>query len=288
MKKLFFLSISAIIAMFSILSCEKELDISQLQFSEKLVVNLLATDSDSIGVTVFRSLDIFDSVGKHQLENAKVTITDNNGVTTKLRFDLVSQTYKPNWIPKAGITYTLTASWGSLGPVTGKFTIPKLNTTGKAIWKDSTGKDENGFYTGTISFTIKDDAQSRNYYEIGLFRYDEFSSSQWLNLPIVPENTELINNQIFNKEGALLVEDGVFNGQNKLFKFKTPANSKGTTYKYLVVIKNLSEEYYRYFKSIENYSQQQGPFSEPSAVFTNIKGGLGICAGASLVKDTIR
>jgi hypothetical protein len=50
----------------------------------------------------------------------------------------------------------------------------------------------------------------------------------------------------------------------------------------------LSEEYYRYFKSIDNYKQQQGPFSEPSAVFTNIKGGLGICAGASVIKDTIK
>lgn len=288
MKKIFLLSISATLALFSIMSCEKELDISQLQFSEKLVVNLLATDNDSIGVTVFRSLDIFDSIGKPQIENAKVFITDNKGVTTKLRFDLVSQTYRPNWIPQAGVTYTLSVSWGNLGPVTSTFTIPKLNTIGKAIWKDSTGKDADGFLTGTISFTIKDDPNARNYYEIGLFRYDEFSSEPWLNLPISPENTDLINNLIFNKEGALLVDDGKFNGQNKLFKFKTPANTKGTTYKYLVVIKNLSEEYYRYFKSIENYALQQGPFSEPSAVFTNIKGGLGICAGASLVKDTIR
>jgi hypothetical protein len=144
------------------------------------------------------------------------------------------------------------------------------------------------YHTLKVAFNGNEGVMNKNYYEIGLFRYDEFSSEQWLNLPIIPENPELINNQILNKDGALLVDDGGFNGQNKLFKFTTPANSKGTNYKYLVVIKNLSEEYYRYFKSIDNYKQQQGAFSEPSAVFTNIKGGLGICAGASVVKDTIK
>lgn len=269
-------------------SCEKELDMSQIDFKEKLVVNLLAYDNDFLSVTVERSLNIYDTTGKPAIENAKVFVTNQQGVKSQLNFDLVSQSYRSSWIPVSGEKYILEVSWGDLSSTYSFFTIPKLSVSGKASWKDSTSSDSMGFLTGTISFTIKDNPNERNYYEIGLFRYDEFSSEQWLNLPIIPENPELVNNQILNKDGALLVEDGGFNGQNKLFKFTTPANSKGTTYKYLVVIKNLSEEYYRYFKSIENYKQQQGAFSEPSAVFTNIKGGLGICAGASVVRDTIK
>ena len=269
-------------------SCEKELDMSQIAFKEKLVVNLLAYDNDFLSVTVNRSLDIFDSTGKPSIENALVFVTDDKGVKTKLSFDLISQSYRSTWYPISGRNYTLEVSWGNLSSTYSFFTIPKLSTSGKAIWRDSTSRDSVGFLTGTISFIIKDNPNERNYYEIGLFRYDEFSSEQWLNLPIIPENPELVNNQILNKDGALVIDDGGFNGQNKLFKFTTPANSKGTAFKYLVVIKNLSEEYYRYFKSIDNYKQQQGPFSEPSAVFTNIKGGLGICAGASVIKDTIK
>ncbi len=280
--------IVVLLPLFCLFSCEKELDMSQIAFKEKLVVNLLAYDNDYLSVTVNRSLDIFDSTGKPAIENAKVFVTDDKGVKTKLNFDLVSQSYRSTWFPVSGVKYSLEVNWGDLSTTYSFFTIPKLSTSGKAIWKDSTGSDSVGFLTGTISFVIKDNPNERNYYEIGLFRYDEFSSEQWLNLPIIPENPELINNQILNKDGALLVDDGGFNGQNKLFKFTTPANSKGTNYKYLVVIKNLSEEYYRYFKSIDNYKQQQGAFSEPSAVFTNIKGGLGICAGASVVKDTIK
>jgi hypothetical protein len=274
--------------LFFLCSCEKDLDMSQIAFKEKLVVNLLAYDNDFLSVTVNKSLDIFDSIGKPSIENALVIVTDDKGVKTKLNFDLISQSYRSTWYPVSGINYTLEVTWGNLSSTYSFFTIPKLSTSGKALWIDNTSTDSVGFPTGTISFIIKDNPNERNYYEIGLFRYDEFSSEPWLNLPIIPENPELVNNQILNKDGALLIDDGGFNGQNKLFKFTTPANSKGTTFKYLVVIKNLSEEYYRYFKSIDNYKQQQGPFSEPSAVFTNIKGGLGICAGASVVKDTIK
>lgn len=285
MKHLKYFVLLPILLLFS---CEKELDMSQIEFKEKLVVNLLAYDNDFLSVTVERSLNIYDSTGKPAIENARVFVTNQQGVKSQLNFDLVSQSYRSSWIPVSGEQYILEVSWGDLSSTYSFFTIPKLSINGKASWKDSTSSDSMGFLTGTISFTIKDNPNERNYYEIGLFRYDEFSSEQWLNLPIIPENPELVNNQILNKDGALLVEDGGFNGQNKLFKFTTPANSKGTTYKYLVVIKNLSEEYYRYFKSIENYKQQQGAFSEPSAVFTNIKGGLGICAGASVVRDTIK
>lgn len=285
MKHLKYFVLLPILLLFS---CEKELDMSQIEFKEKLVVNLLAYDNDFLSVTVERSLNIYDSTGKPAIENARVFVTNQQGVKSQLNFDLVSQSYRSSWIPVSGEKYILEVSWGDLSSTYSFFTIPKLSINGKASWKDSTSSDSMGFLTGTISFTIKDNPNERNYYEIGLFRYDEFSSEQWLNLPIIPENPELVNNQILNKDGALLVEDGGFNGQNKLFKFTTPANSKGTTYKYLVVIKNLSEEYYRYFKSIENYKQQQGAFSEPSAVFTNIKGGLGICAGASVVRDTIK
>jgi len=288
MRNLFILFTLTVGSLISFSSCEKDLDISELQLTEKLVMNALVYDNEPVSLTLFKSLDIFDSLGKPQIENANVSIMDEAGNISQMKFDLVSQSYKTTWSPNPGIRYTINASWGDLYPVQSSFIIPKLNTIGKATWKDSTGKDIDGFFTGTISFTIKDDPNSRNYYEIGLFRYDEFSSEPWLNLPIIPQNPELINNPTINKKGALFVDDGGFNGQNKLFRFTTRAFTKGTTYKYMVVIKNLSEDYYRYFKSIENYQQQLGPFSEPSAVFTNVKGGLGICAGASLVKDTIR
>jgi hypothetical protein len=54
------------------------------------------------------------------------------------------------------------------------------------------------------------------------------------------------------------------------------------------VVKSLSPDYFKYMKSIGDYQTQGGPFSDPSPIFTNMRGGIGICAGASITKDTIR
>lgn len=268
-------------------SCSKELDSSTIQYKDKLVVNLLAYDNDVLAVHVGKSLSLYDSTAEKLLETAKVKVIDINGVETLLQFDLVRQKFVTTWVPKTGMDYTLQVDYGNLNSALSKFKIPTLTLSNKAKWTDNTSKDSVGFPTGTIDFSIQDNGNERNYYEIGLFRYDDVISD-WLPFPIIPENPEFVDNQVKNKEGALIIQDGSFNGQNKLFKFTTPYGTAGTTYKYLVVIKNLSEEYYRYFKSIDNYKQQQGIFSEPSPVFTNIRGGVGICAGASIMKDTIQ
>jgi hypothetical protein len=284
MKKFIFFSL---IFLFLFESCTKELDSSTIQYKNKLVVNLLAYDNDVLAVHVGQSLSLYDSTAEKLLETAKVKVTDESGVVSLLKFDLIRQKFVSTWIPKTDVKYTLQVDYGNLNSTLSDFTIPKLTLINKAKWTDKTSKDSVGFPTGTIDFTIKDNGTERNYYEIGLFRFDDVISD-WLPLQIIAENPEFVDNQVKNKQGALIIQDGSFNGQSKLLKFTTPYGTAGSTYKYLVVIKNLSEQYYRYFKSIDNYKQQQGIFSEPSPVFTNIRGGVGICAGASIVKDTIQ
>jgi len=284
MKKYIFLSL---ICVFFFENCSKELDSSTIKYKDILVVNLLAYDNDVLAVHVGKSLSLYDSTAEKLIETAKVLVTDADGVVSQLKFDMVRQKFVSTWIPKTGVKYTLQVDYGNLNSTLSDFSIPKLTLNNKAKWTDNTPKDSVGFPTGTIDFTIKDNGTERNYYEIGLFRYDDVISD-WLTFPIISENPEFVDNQVKNKEGALIIQDGSFNGQSKLLKFTTPYGTAGSTYKYLVVIKNLSEEYYRYFKSIDNYKQQQGIFSEPSPVFTNIRGGVGICAGASIVKDTIQ
>jgi hypothetical protein len=56
----------------------------------------------------------------------------------------------------------------------------------------------------------------------------------------------------------------------------------------MVKVQNMNEDYFLYVQSLDQYTQQSGIFTEPVSVFSNIEGGLGICAGASVLKDTIR
>ncbi len=49
-----------------------------------------------------------------------------------------------------------------------------------------------------------------------------------------------------------------------------------------IYLLNTDKPYYDFHKSLENYSIGDYPFTEPSFLFSNVKGGLGICASYTL------
>ena len=270
-----------------LLGCDSKLDSSGLPNKEKIMVNLLAFSDEVLSVHVSKSLPILDTSAEPIVTNAKVTITDDVGKSYNLAYDMASNRYVSTWLPQTGKTYAIKVALSN-DLVTSDFYIPSANINTKATWQDNTGQDSSGFPTGTINFIIKDNGQEHNYYEIALFRYQDVTQTFEI-LRVKPGNPEIAANPIINKDGALILDDGGFNGQNKSLNFITPYGSAGVVdYKYLVVVKSLSQQYYQYFKSLDNYQQQNGIFSEPSAVYTNVKGGVGICAGAGIYRDTIR
>ena len=285
MKKYLFITI--LVTLFS--GCETELPMDQLVFQDRLVVNLLANDDDILKVHVGKTLKLTDTTAEEKIENAIVTVQDPFGNKSTLDYTfLYDGKYVTSFKPIAGKSYVLSVEHPDYPTANSTFTIPSKFASVKSKWEDNTGVDTSGFPTGTISFTLNDPAGERNYYEIGLYRFETFGN-EFLIMPVIPENPEIAANASFNESGNLILDDGSFNGQSKELKFTTPFGyASGTPYKFLVEIKSLSPEYFRYFKSLEQYRVQGGPFSDPIAVFSNIKGGVGICAGASITKDTIQ
>jgi hypothetical protein len=270
-------------------SCEQELPTDGIDFTEKMVVNLLANNDEVLKVHVGKTLSLVDSSAELKIEDAKVTIVDENANITELKYTfLYGGKYVSDFIPQPNKFYRLTVSHPKYPTASSTFMIPSVFKSTGATWEDNTGTDSTGFPTGTISFTINDDPNDRNFYEIALFRFEDLGPA-WEVMPVIPENPEIAADPIFNPEGALILEDAGFNGQSKQLRFSTPFGSNfGSPYKYLVVVKSLSPEYFKYFKSLEDYSLEGGVFSDPSAIYNNISGGVGICAGASISKDTIR
>jgi hypothetical protein len=169
----------------------------------------------------------------------------------------------------------------------GTMTLPNKLNSPKSTWQDQTGFDENGFETGTLTCYIADPRDERNYYEINLYRFDDFTQ-EWLIMQ--PNTTDPFLNQNAAKTdlGGLLIDDRTFNGGNRKFDFITSFGSAGSTYKYLVEVRSLSDEYYRYLQSLANYRKTSGLFSDPTPIYSNITNGRGICAGASIQRDTIQ
>lgn len=271
-----------------VIGCTKKIDSFPIAFTEKLVVQLLATNDQVFSMHVGNTLAINDSTAEKIIDDAKVTVTNKlTGVVSTLKYNLANNRYESSWIPQTGVEYYFQISRGNSQSATCQLQIPSFANANKSTWKDSTGQDKDNFYTGTINVSINDNSNERNYYEISLYRYQDITQT-FETMKIVSQNPELSQNSIINEFGAMILDDGNFNGQNKLLKFTTSFGSAGVEYKYLVVVKNLSNDYYTYFKSIDNYKQQTGVFSDPSPVFSNIRDGVGICAGASVYRDTIR
>lgn len=267
-------------------SCETELDMSQIQYSDKLVVNALLSTSDIVGVSVSNTYNVFDTSAPVPLMNAKVSFIDVNGNATALKLNLVTGKYEGNILPKAGEKYTILVEHPKYNSAQGELTLPLEAIKNKSTFTDNTGFDPSGNPTGTINLSLSDDGNERNYYEVNIYRYNDFLD-QWFVMTPVTNDPNISENAIQTNLGGLLFTDKSFNGKTKLIPFITEYASAGTKYKYLVEIKSLSSEYYQYFQSLDAYENKNAVFPEPNPIYSNIQGGRGICAGASVFKDTI-
>jgi hypothetical protein len=176
--------------LFGLVSCERELPTNSIDFNEKLVVNLLANNDEILKVHVAKTLSLTDSTPEMKIEDATVAILDDQGRRTVLDYTFLFggkyiSTFKPNPL----VNYRLIVTHPKFPTASSSFTIPSLFQSSKAVWQDNTSQDSMGFPTGTISFTINDDPNDRNFYEISLFRFEDLGPA-WEVLPIISENPE--------------------------------------------------------------------------------------------------
>lgn len=267
-------------------ACETELDDSSIKYRKRLVVNSFVNSDDLFSVHVSNTIPMSDTVYPDPIENATVIVNDGSQDYT-LTYNLGLSKYLANFKPVAGKQYTVRVSAVDFVLAEGTMTLPNKLNSPKSTWQDQTGFDENGFETGTLTCYIADPRDERNYYEINLYRFDDFTQ-EWLIMQ--PNTTDPFLNQNAAKTdlGGLLIDDRTFNGGNRKFDFITSFGSAGSTYKYLVEVRSLSDEYYRYLQSLANYRKTSGLFSDPTPIYSNITNGRGICAGASIQRDTIQ
>lgn len=267
-------------------SCETELDVSMVNQQKKIVITALLNDLDPVSIGVSKSTVIQDSLIPAPLTNAVVTFTDESGNVNTCTYDGLTEKYVNTLIPQSGKTYTIKVKAPGFPDASAVVSIPAKASLNKSTWRDSTGLDSFGFPTGTISVNLDDRADVKNYYRITIYYWDDLTA-EWRVLGPASTDAEINNRAIKTEDGGIIFDDRSFNGDNRVVEFITPFADPNITPKYLVVSESLSAEYYRYFKSLDDYKNSGGLFSEPTAVFTNITNGLGIAAGSSARKDVI-
>lgn len=263
-------------ALFIFASCEEMMsDVNIPSSVPKLVVTgYLSTVDDTITITVQKSRPLYvpsTAWGNPYppLTNALVTISDGSN-TVILPYDAFTGNYR---IPAtampvlAGTSYFLSVTTPDGNSATSSCRVPQ----GTAPEVEITGIDtinQNGGILKKVSFRFLDLPGNGQYYGISAGSYYGYDIDT--NPAFYPIDFE---------HGDPFVSDK--NKEGEYFSYRTQEIDEYRTNSNLYISLLITDENYFNFHRSLNSFQGDNPFAEPTTIFTNIQGGLGVFAGVN-------
>lgn len=269
-------------------SCETKLDLSEISVRDRIVVNSLVNDQDKIEIQISKTIPLGSTGGVEFIKDAQVVVIDPFGIPVDFTYNVGTDKYENDTFRAlAGKRYSVRVKAKGFEEVYAEMEMPDKAIGIPSSWQDSTDLDTAGYPTGTLLVNLNDNGSKRNYYRISLFYWDAVAAV-FNALRPVTRDASIENDAIESDNGSWVFSDRSFNGQQKSISFITPFGYAQGSPKYLVVSESLNEEYFKFFKSIEDYKAGAGVFGEATPIFTNIRNGVGIWAGSTISRDTIR
>jgi hypothetical protein len=225
----------------------------------------------------------------------KVVLLENN-VKIPLVYDQFADVFNSTIVPQAGKTYTLKVSSGSFTPITAIGVVPPVLLNKNTSYVQDGGTDMQGNKSDLLKITFKDDPATKDYYKVNFFYYseliDKFNAFEF-------EAKDVLSaiNTVKTRDGGYLFSDETFAGQLKTITAIPPAGlvKFNTGAKYLIQIERLSSDYWKYNTTLEQYrgslsggTNSTNLFRGAVVVYSNVTNGLGIFAGSSVERDTIK
>jgi hypothetical protein len=254
--------------------CENDVNNVKLpEFESKLVVSSFISPSDSIPhIEVGANQRIY---GDLSIENTTGNLTGyiSDGVS-EVKLDTASGGFSINTRRmkiEYGKSYSVRIESDKGLKAEGKCTVPVMANFNLRADTFSVPHAEPGYLEWRemkVKVIFTDPPETENFYRtIGTWvAYETFPDSPrpnihaeyiWFEKELMTEASKDQNGDIVNVAG--------FNG----FSYAD------SVFLYIILL-NTEQSYYQYHKSLQNYSDGDNPFSEPTPVFTNIEGGLGI------------
>jgi len=288
------------IFIFAQFGCIEEIPVENIAYSEKLVVNELFSNNEPFSIQISNSKNAYKEPNPIVLDSTQVSVTlfeDNKPV--KLIYDAFANIYYSQVKPVTGKSYQLfvLSKFNKYTSVSAIGNLPeKLKSKNSSFIEDG-GIDMQGNTSDLLKLTFLDDANSKDHYKLNFFYYseliDKFTAFDFELNGILASVTT-----IKSRDGGFLFSDETFNGQQQTVTAVPPFGLvKGnTTYKYLIQIQRISEDYWKYSSTLEQYrgglsgggGGGGGVFNGAVVVYTNVLNGLGIFAGANVEGDTLK
>lgn len=259
-------------------SCEKDVNNDLLPgFKSKLVISSFLSPSDSISIIrvtsnrpVYGVLRPYPSPGNvtgwisDGAKEIEMTATDSGLVFTKDMMPVLnSKSYEIRIINDNGLTATAHCTV----PEKYDFQISLDTSSVTKVDKDPWGK-EFTWSDKFVNVSVKDDPAKENYYHIigEYVAYTSYQGNIYTHKDNIYFEEKLFTDRERNADGFITISARY----NDDFK-----DYPGSTFIKIYLL-NTEKSYYLYHKTIFDYKDDDNPFSEPTPVFSNVDGGLGI------------
>lgn len=258
-------------------SCEKDANVKLPDIKSQLVVTSFISPADTvITVNVSETKPLYTPGNNNTngtINNAIVYISDGvNSVNLPYRVNAYTINSSSFQI-LAGHTYFLSVATPDGRMVNAETTVPSgpVPVTVASYYEARNNENANGAFPGelytVLQLNLNDPSGIKNYYRTDIKGFA-------INPDTVPVNNMygVLKEHLETDEGqdgkTIAVEKSVYNA------FSTDNELKF----FEVTLLNCNYPYYAYHKSLINVSNSGGdnPFSEPSFMYSNINGGLGV------------
>ncbi len=289
--------IMLIIATLALTACEEVMEFNIDEGERAIVVNALPCADSTLFVNITYSRFFLDNTQFHPVSDADVKI-DINGTLTPCSHYADGNYFFAHTLA-GGDTLTLHANIDGHDAIVGGTRVPHLpNMLDFKAQIDTTQP----ITAGELTFKLVDDATQQNYYYIYVCERD--SGTRWNRWELKWDTIDTVSHAYFNcmdlqitapevnsSEGflgyfnTLLFTDSLINGEqhDMLISIMIPKDTAEHPIQrdYTLVVQSLSVEAYRYRKDVLKANGMEQYFAEPSPIYSNLRGALGILGGMS-------
>lgn len=269
-------------------SCTRVIEIDMENTQPLPVINALINPDSIWQISLTRSRNILEISYYAPIPNAEVTILDDNGVLIETLQYVSDQyfryKYRGSSTPMENGLFRVSVKMEDGQVLSAKSQIP-VPVPIESVEIDSSKFIINGDDI-EMAVVFNDPPKEKNYYTIKILRSAYYLNNEDTIRFVEDVYYEPVNPKfeidVSNGNGTL-ISDNLFNGDVYEFRLKIkPYYNMGTTENLKVGLLSVSEEYYKYFFSINLQSgNSEDPFAQPTQVFSNIENGIGIFAGYS-------
>ena len=275
-------------------SCEQLSELSEAdlpEFVDQLVVNADLDNTNNVSLEVSTTTWAYEAGTPEVIGDVTLVFTQEG---IEIPLTLNSGRFSSPVKPKSGEVFTVAVFKDNYRTISANCRIPEQVLNKTSGYVSGGGTDLQG-RVGDEVFIEFDDPSGEDFYEIKFFYYSELANEFILfdfevdDLTLRSPNTLKLNN------GGFLFSDELFDGSRKRFSAIATAalTSANSDIKYLVQLKKVSKDYWKYWRTLQQFRDQQegngsGPFGNAVILHSNVSGGLGVMMSSYVESDTIR